>query len=357
MPRKAKAGKKKTTKRRTRKYAKRGYRIYRPVLGTSQKNRMQICAVNNLIYRVPFQAGELDYSPYAYRAQLIAPHSFHFIPINCINASTTGSTVAWWANGPLGSYSLRKALTMFQEFKIDGVYVTIRPVSVSGGVQTTDCRIVGFWDRKYISSRGMLGTMTGDESYSWLQTTARDQGKAPFIYSGSTKYSYRTKCVASTADEKNTWFDTEMTHSSSSYLPGTGLRYDWNNYGFRALTEERDQQGFAPAFWWSVRTEGTPTDEGYLLCEITTKWYISLRNPGSQTTAKAVQEKLLLDNWQQASYTIATKDGNEVTRYCYPGEDFSAANFVTKAEVTSGPTPIIRTDSTILGDEEELAAG
>ena len=305
------AGKKKSSRsyrRKYKKYYKKYYRrkskIYKNILGTSTANQCQMCCVVRRQTNVWFQ----DKANTCYFPIVVNSASAHLRPqfldyyagASQIETSLNSMT---YMIGPQMSESYRKALTIFGEQKINGVYVTVRPIN-----QSRNYKILSSWDRSYIINRGPISTaQKGDFMWDYYAKMALLQGKGPFLYSGDTKYSYRTKCVAKNLTEKTTFHDTAQDNSKTTVeitLADLSRELiEWNNFGTRALISQAINPNFSPMCVIPIYREGTDLPEGKEEFEVVVKYYFTFRNPGAIQTDSVAQQQLLLTNLLQCTVT------------------------------------------------------
>ena len=267
---------------------------------------------------------------------------------------------------------MRKLCTMYGEAKIKGVYISLRPTTITGGGK--NLTLVGAWDRSYKVGRGPINTaLTSETAYMYLQQAASDQGRRPLRYWGDTHIDYNTKCVAHSLQEKTAWFDTEVntTQSTQTILDTT---YTWRNFGFRQL----DQSGspadyFQPCFWFSYFIEGADNTKANVQgIDVSVKYFISFRQPGMVQTPMNVQEILLLRNTdmveiQEQGRTVPMGDRTfsdaELVKYVMVNTKLEDPPLPDEAAVASAkattfdmpkPTKIARTDSVVLDESTRL---
>lgn len=206
--------------------------------------------------------------------------------------------------GLYNSESFRKLMTMYQNFKIDGIYVNVQITPASdAGVYT----IYGVWDRHGDhGSRAKYVTNYPGRYQGKIKANANEQGgKMRTLYPEKGYASWSTKCLPLTVPEKSGWIDAN-TQSGAEYI------YDSNtvcNYYFRNKMWGDNQllAAFSPQLYVAIE-RSTPGVEGGSVVHVQTKMrvYCSFKNPGMSETNYETVRTLLKNNEELMPYIVST---------------------------------------------------
>lgn len=314
---------------RRRRYRRRRYRRRGRVpkaIGTSNRNFMKACfnIEQGYIGRVPFG------DTYMQQQIVISPLISRMIP----KAMTAGYDQFYTFAGLFNSESFRKFMTMYQNFKIDGVYVQVQITPASdAGVYT----IYGVWDRhgdrgartKYVDN--YPGLYQGK-----IKANANEQGgKMRTLYPEKGYASWYTKCLPLTTPEKTGWIDANTEHGTEAV---TGVSSTVNHYFRNSMWVGNNLvAAFSPQLYVAIE-RSTPGVEGGSVVHIQTKMrvYCSFKNPGMSETNYATVQQLLENNEQLLPYNTST--GTKVVESDEWAEEAARANKRLREIAADDPT-------------------
>lgn len=281
---------------RKRSYYRRYTRRIPKAIGTGQSNFVQACFTveQGLV-------GNVDEGEYYMKEPLsVMPFNSQMVNVGMTYFMADWSGIA----GLYNSYSFRKMLTMYQEMKVNGVYlqITITPATDSGvySIYTT-------WDRMTtIDDASKYKTNYPNSWQGQIKGNANEQGgRQKTVYPEKGTSTYFTKCVAKNTNEKQSWVSTDTFHTELAIpvMEDTYYHHVFAAQQWRTATTPC----FCPiAFIAIERSTYAPVGGAKVHINIKMRTYCSFRNPGVSRNTYTLQRILLQDNEELAP---STSDG------------------------------------------------
>lgn len=287
-----------------RSYRRRYYRYARKsripkAIGTSSANYLTACFTVNqqacieIPTRSRFAISYLCFSPFASR--FLQPFILTYMQD--------------WAGafGLYNSYSFRKYITMYQQMKIRGVYITIT-IPAHQTCVNTGLNIYFVWDRQTSVQQAAKykSTYTSSGWATDLRQQCCDQGIKPKrILPGKGAISVRSKCLAKSLLEKTGWIDT-ATYYHESTVTYQGENWYTNDFQLQYWRDNQTLNCFSPMCWAFVEANDYNGTENsiYIPIEVQMRAYCDFRSPGASLDTTQTKNLLLKPNSDLWCHTI-----------------------------------------------------
>lgn len=278
---------------RRRRYRRRYTRRIPKAIGTGQSNFVQACFTIEQGLVGTVEAGKY----YMNEPLSIMPYNSQMVNVGMTYYMPDWSGIC----GLYNSYSFRKMLTMYQEMKVNGVYlqVTITPATDSG-VYT----VYSTWDR--MTTIDDAAKYKNNYPTSWqgqIKGNSNEQGgRQKTVYPEKGSSTYYTKCVARNVNEKQSWVSTDTYHMEPS------INVEGEDYYHHVFATSQWRTATTPCFcpicFIAIeRSTFAPLGGSNVHINIKMRTYCSFRNPGVSRNTYALQRILLQDNEELAPST------------------------------------------------------
>ena len=209
--------------------------------------------------------------------------------------------------GLYNSYSFRKYITMYQQMKVRGMYVSVT-IPPTQAWTSNGLNIYFVWDRQTAVQQAAKyqNTMTAGGFSQDLRQQCCDQGIKPKkIMPAKGAVSARSKCLAKSLVEKTGWIDTGTWYHESQ-VTYHGETYYTNDFQFQYWRDLQTLNCFSPMCWVFVEANDyNNTDATISLpIEITMRIYCDFRSPGGTIDLTRTKELLLKPNTELWAHTL-----------------------------------------------------
>lgn len=282
---------------------KKGWSKRRPITGTKSTNGCRACFNTDTLIQLEWESG----GKYPAQPVLLSPVFQWFVEPE--NQSYMGLDNIYQLSA-MQNWDFRKMLTMYQQIRVDGVYIKITPINFSSLTQPY-VTFYTLWDRKANGNtvntwgtQSAWGTTNQDVARRIKETCQAQNGRGRTFAPGKGGLYFKTGCHARTTSEK-AFLDAEAQTSSKSKTvsPGTmsvtGLGI--KKYQFET-TSDLSWQPFSPACWITAELPDFSSGPTFIVCKFEMRTYVTFRSPGniqgpSKSTTLLYPTSNLLPSW------------------------------------------------------------